>query len=170
MNHKNSTLKEKLIELTNKKSKTISFMAIVRKVDENGKTCVVEPILHPEFDEKLANDSYLIYNVFITPASTTQFNNSYALVPTISSYVMVSWAENEDKFISMFSHISSLQLAISKTLEVEESPVQGNFLISSDGFGYSSGNTTFFVNENILLQNNSSKIKIEKDKILFPLL
>lgn len=148
MEIRNNSIRDKIRELAKLNSKTVSIMCLVREISDDFKFVTVEPILSNDFDVNKPIIDNFIYDVIITPASTDNISTSYSYIPALKSYIILSWAENEDRYITTFSHLSEI-----KIINVDKDFKQiNNISLNKNGI--------------ILEDNNKNKITFEKNNML----
>ena len=108
---KNKNLTDVIKELS-KNTNNNNFLAVVRKIedaevspsdkgrsaDQRGKFVTVEPCNSPNFDQFNGQEDNYIYNVRLTSKTPGSITPGLIYIPTINSYVVVSWYNDQQKY------------------------------------------------------------------------
>lgn len=109
---RNNNIGDLLTQIVNKPNNYVkSMICVVREYIEDGQTINVEPIDSEDYDLATPNTDNYINDVRLTAFQGFELDQAgYINIPKIDSYVIVSFIDNGDKFVSMFSQVVSFQV------------------------------------------------------------
>lgn len=102
---KNDDIQYLLRTIVNPIESPSSKLCIVRRIDIENESIVVEPILNYDYNEDTENENNLYMDVKITPFKPID-TSGVIMIPSIGSHVIISPFDNGKYFVSMVSQVS----------------------------------------------------------------
>lgn len=109
---RNNNLGELLQKLVSNPDNYVkSIICVVREYILDGQTITVEPINSEDFDFTNGNTKNYVYDVRLTAFDPSEYDQVGLIsVPKIGSYVIVSFIEDGDKYVSTYSQVEQFQV------------------------------------------------------------